>query len=309
MTRGESEEKLLSEHESLPKNVVIVETPEARFRIIYGFHDTAQKPEDIGSASAVALEVTGDYSDRDNAERVMKWAVGHEQYKLLVGRLQNEKKPIFLIDMSKGDVILLMQHFLPIAEIVAGYGLLASLAEDSIKERAPGEQKPLTRRTLLRKAAKGVAGAYFLSQLPFQGIFGIGREVDEESMKRSIDRFLVDLEEKTHPETTAILLTLRNDLMAQKLATIAEKLRQQSASARPEIGIVVGAAHVGIERSLQKSAAERKDLIQKLMMTPGLGEAQKRIATIARMDFDQDAGKWIATEISQDPHLAPLAQK
>lgn len=88
------------------------------------------------------------------------------------------------------------------------------------------------------------------------------------------------------------------------METIAK--RHLSSSHKPEIALVVGSAHSGIETALQKEAKERKRIISTLFKVPGMGKAKKHIASIARFDFNNDKKKWEVTEIFKDPNLVLL---
>lgn len=99
-------------------------------------------------------------------------------------------------------------------------------------------------------------------------------------------------------------LRLRDYLFAQKLKTIAERLETQKR--KPEIAIVIGAGHTGIEEALKKSNEERVKLIDNRSDDPDLREAREKIATIARFDFNEKEGKWELTDRFKDPHLAKI---
>lgn len=290
------------DRKELPPNVVIIERPEARYRIIYGRHDTGQKVEDVGNADALVLEyVSRDYSTGDKAEKTFNALTSSKQYLNLVNHLQQRRKPVFLADMNSIYITSLLNGLKALEPIIGLY-LISKLAI-GIKRQA------INRRNFIRTGgARAIAALWFLSDMP--GLILSASQVqttkDEHSASRAVNRFLTDLEERIHPETEAIVMTLRNHLFAQKLKTIADMMSSHT-EGKPEVGIVIGARHTGIEAALQKEDQERVELINRLLHLPGLEETRAKIATIARMDFDEDQHVWVAS-IFKDPHLAPLEQ-
>lgn len=129
---------------------------------------------------------------------------------------------------------------------------------------------------------------------------------DEKSARRAVNRFLNDLNERVHPETNAIIVTLRNHLFAQKAETIVKTLSPEIKNRKPEAAITLGARHYGIERALKEEDKERVWLIDKLLSVPGLKKTREKIATIARFDFNKEKDKWELTERFKDPHLAKI---
>lgn len=286
--------------ERIPKNVVIIERPEARYRIIYGLHETPQKAEDVGNADALVLEWgVGDYSTGNQAEKTFLQMASYKQYQHLIGRLEKREKPIFLADVSDITIHNLLVTFLRGAESITGFMFIGNLAIGLNKQG-------VTRREFLKSGAKGIAALYFLSNIPL-GVYKAfqSEDINEFDASQAVSRFLNDLDERMHPETNAILLTLRNHLFAQKLKTIANTMTSYTRG-KPEVGIVIGARHTGIEAALQKEDKGRVELVDRLLHIPGLGGIREKIATIARMDFDKDKGRWVVTAITKDPHLAPL---
>lgn len=73
---------------------------------------------------------------------------------------------------------------------------------------------------------------------------------------------------------------------------------------KPEIAVAIGGGHIGIERSFSKEQKERITLIRKLLQFPGLGDERKKIAAIARIDYENDEN--MRVKIFRDTDLAPL---
>lgn len=286
----------------LPKNVVIVETTEARMRIIYGKHDTVQPSADLGQADLVVLETGSyDYSNRASAIRLMNMVESDIQYPEVLEKAEAERKPVYFIDIASADFIPILSNFLAVAEAGAAIFLLANLAQKDL----PREQ--VSRRDFFKKTGKGVGAAWLFSQsAEMVNRIIMDRKTDETSAKRIIQRVVTDLNEMAHPETHALLLTLRNYLWAQKLKTIAADTLV--VDRKPEIAMVVGALHHGLESALQKDDEQRTRLIDTLLSVPGLEEARRKVANIARLDFDASSKQWEA-RIFKDPVLAGLEHK
>ena len=165
----------------------------------------------------------------------------------------------------------------------------------------------MNRRDFLKLLSKSLLAVYFAPQLAEDLILFLSLPdkamLNEEAVRRKIHRFLIKLNEKIHPETNMILITLRNIIMAQKLITIAQDINKEI-SKKPEIGVVVGASHIGIEEALNLDEKERNEIIEKIMnFAKGV---KKNIATIARFDYDSKTERWELTKFYKDPFLASL---
>lgn len=302
-------EEKFEEKEKLPPNVVMVETPEAKFRIAYGTHSTEQKPEELGKPDALMLESLGliDYTSSKKLveEEFDKKVRESIQYRKIIKRAEEKEKPIFLGDITEWESAALLQFGLQFLEPMIGVLLLGSLLRSWVKEKLTNlPKKKLTRREFLKKS---ISALYFLSDLPGGVIRYLFEEegiLDEKSASRAVERFLWDLNEKIHPETKAIIVTLRNHLMAQKMKTISERLEIQNR--KPEVTTVVGAFHHGIEEALEEDDEERVKLVDKLLSVPGLEKTREKIATIARLDFNKEKDGWELTEQFKDPHLLKI---
>jgi len=331
-------EKLEGERKSLPENIVIVETPEARFRIAYAIHPIPQRPEEVKGVDGIVLETAvGRYSTKEEAEKTFYenvFVVGRKQYSHIVEEAAKEGKPLFLADVSLDLNRLLLMESLRYHEINASLLLLALLVGDALltsrkasrrfwryerefkKLKSEEErreflkkilgEKPITRRDFLRWSIEGILALYFSTQA-LEKIYAqlTAPHVDESSKARRIFRIIEALNEKIHPETHLIIITLRNIILAQKLHTIAEELSEEIRRI-PEVAIAVGASHIGIEEALKKTNEERKRIIERILGFPGIEKLAgkiEEISTIARFDFDRNSGRWKLTKIFQDPIL------
>lgn len=288
------------------KNIKIIETDEARFRIIYGRHYEVQQPEDLGSAEVLAIEFSdpeNDYVSPRNAEKLMVRAKEYKQYKLIVEKAQQESKPIFFVDNPTVNPWTdILEFECTVLEALAGCSLFYFFAKDIVETK----RKKISRREFFKMSIKGMAGAYLINPF-FTYMLGAIDTMGDSSCGAAA-RFLFNFNERFHPETGFAVLILRNHLMAQKLTTIAKSISDFKGE-KPEIGIVVGAYHVGIEKALRKSNEERIKSIDRILHFPGLKEAREKIAFIARLDFNKEQNKWVATEIFKDSYLATIENR
>jgi hypothetical protein len=288
----------------LPSNIVILETPEGIFRIAYGMHEIPQNPEDVKGVDAIMLESSFLKYYLQPEEAIKEFLIFTKesiQYKYLIKKASEAGQPIYLTDLDPRPEWYGLSVSLHITEIISAIGLDLYLLFlfRSIKS------KEITRRDFLKLLFLALLAAYFGTQLGESLTYPIKGNVDESTLTRSINRILIKLNESIHPEINIVMLTLRNLIMAQKLTTIAEKLRQKTGK-KPEIAVVVGGAHIGIEYALKMSKEERMKIIKRILSIPVLKELRKGIATIARFDYNQTTGQWELTEFYKDPNLLEL---
>jgi pheromone shutdown protein TraB len=294
----------------LPPNVVIVELPEGRFRIAYGVHRLPQNPKDVKGVNAIMLESGSlKYYPEKEAEKAFDALRSFIQYRNIIGEAAAARQPIYLTDIDTGAVrSLLTLRLLPLAEgISAAVLILRSLFE--LGHKILKTSKTMTRRDFLKLLGTSSLAAYFGTQLGEQlGEYLTGSTkggLDEKTAIRKIYRFLIKLNEMVHPETHLVILTLRNLIMAQKLITIARDLRSEIGR-KPEIGVVVGGAHIGIEGALKLTTKERMNTLRKILSIPGLKDLRENVAAIARFDYDPQTGEWWLTKFYKDPSLLNL---
>lgn len=282
--------------EKLPANVVEIERPEAIYRIVYGYHNREQSAKDIDGLDVLILETgDSDYSNCEAASNLLEACKKDVLYKSVVKKAEDEKMPIFFADLSNAEVKTILHDRIKNLEVTVGavtaLVLLASLI--SSKEK-------ISRREFFEKSFFALGSAYLSSHTFLDNIYQISRDsmLDEKTASRHIARILGDLQEKIHPETESLIITLRNQLMAQKMITITKMLDLQDSKIK--VGIVVGARHHGIEKALQIKDAKRIKIINDLLNAPELEKARKTASIIARMDFSEKSGKWITTGIYHD---------
>ncbi len=229
-----------------------------------------------------------------------------EIYPKIFERLKEKRKPIFFADLTKAKTAEILRLVLGTIESGVGYALLGALAHEAAKNKST---QPMSRRDFLKKAGIGVAGAYFATH-SIRNILAehSGDPLDQKSKTAMVNRVMTSLNEEIHPEIDGILITLRNYLVAQKMTTIARILKVDS-DRKPEVAAIFGAGHFGLEKALSVGDEKRAEMIDKLLISNGLENVRKEIATIARLDFDEIKNDWAVTEIFKDPVLAPLEKK
>jgi hypothetical protein len=286
-----------------PPNVVIVETPEGIFRIAYGRHDVPQNPEDVKGVDAIMLEsgMLQYYLNQEEAIREFPLLYESVQYKNLIKEAAKAKQPIYLTDLDPRMENAILAFLLQTAEGMGAIGLDLWLLY-LLGLKVITKSKKITRRDFLKLL---LLAGYFGTQLGESFTYPIEGNIEEDTLTSKINRFLINLNEKIHPETHMVILTLRNLIMAQKLTTIAKEL-QQKIGKKPEIGIVVGARHIGIEDALKMSKKERMEIIKRILNIPALEKLREGIATIARFDYKHEKGQWELTEFYKDPNLLEL---
>src|ERR1051326_6879612 len=144
-----------------------------------------------------------------------------------------------------------------------------------------------------RDFLKFAAGAYLASPI-VENLMRIGQKPKnpEHSTMSKATNTLGQLNESIHPETQAIITTLRNHLMAQKWKTVMYITAAELKGKKPEVAQVVGGDHANITVSLDKNETERAEVIRKLLSLPGREEDRKKIATIARADYIKEKDEW-----------------
>ncbi len=279
--------------EVLPGNVVVIERPEARYRIVYGAHDKVQKASDIGNPDLVISEGTMD-----------GWVKGPmaslEQNLEIESWLKDQKKPYYIVDATHDEAKISLVKILGGMETSAGLLLLASLARDFIKKKKPKPDDKLTRRQMLTRTAKGLGAGYLLSQTPL----GVRAAMGSTSLT-SVEKFLQDLNENIHPETNEIVFTFRNYLAAHKAVTLAKTLGSKGIQ-HPQISLVYGAGHSGLEKALTRTSEDRLAYLESILNKQGMEKIRREVSKIARVDFNERENRWEITSILSDPSLAPL---
>ncbi len=298
--------------EELPPNVVVVETPEAKFRIGYnGPHFLFEYGDnlvgDLEKVDALILELMGfDYTlPKDVVEENFKKIKENEllisQYGKIIKKAEELGKPIFLGDITKVVSESLLTEGMQILEPIAGMALIASLIKDM------SENKKMTRREFMLKA---FGGSYALSKISndtVEILYGFYKRglPDEQSPVRKTTRFFDEVNDAIHPETrNKITIKLRNLLYAQKMKEVARKFKIKGR--KTEVAVAIGSDHHEIEKDFLKEDEEIVKQISQLLSNPKLKDVREKIATIARFDFSEKENKWELTDRFKDPYLAKI---
>lgn len=280
------------------KNVVETNTENARYRIIYGIHQIETDPKTIENTDGVILELMGDYSTPEKGRKSLDFLV-HKvaQYRKIIRACQETRKPIFLTDLSKDTrmrydkEVLLKEVVAPTAELLVGMALAGWVAKDV------WDKSKMTRRDFLKTGAKALAGMYLATPQASLELLDFTQEPDEETLRRKAAKVVTNFSRSIHPELAGITVNCRNLLFAQKSEAVA-KIMKSERKERPNLGIIVGAVHFGVENTLKMKEGER---IAKLKEY--LGDSIERESVIARIDFTGEGNNVVKVSILEDATL------
>ncbi len=272
------------QQEPVPENVAELETENAHYDIIYDVHGVGEVKEDaFRNSDAIIFEGIG------GVDFPGAYVEKEPSFREVILHAIKEKKPVYFVDLSFGlhqelglDEEKLLTHFtLPILEGLAGLVFTVSAVTDVLKRNPE-----MSRRSFLKFLGKGAAGAY-LSLPALREVTGYvstdfaEKPPDESDPVRQAHKLLRKVSDATHPEDRTVLIHTRNDLMAQKSETIARALRAELGN-KPNLGIMVGANHSGIENVLQDDERER---VERLIDDLGKDLVYERYIT--RIDFEE----------------------
>lgn len=291
----------IRENEGLPNNITTVETANGIFRIIYGIHIFTENKASIQGVHGLVLESAVDnHTTATQAERMINGEYGYKtgiQYKEIIKHCEEENIPIFFADLTSSTLPIEISFLIGTTEKFTALRIIYSRLFQIMRDKTM-----LTRKDFLKFAV----GAFFSTSL-FSAMTGVSAIIAGNGKSSQFNKLIESFDEKIHPETKRIALTLRNYLFAQKLYTIARKMKALGQNnQKPTIAISIGGRHHGIEDALRKTDYERVASINHWLKFPGLKKARSEIATIARLDFSKEENRWEATEIFKDPSLATI---
>ncbi|MBP9686288.1 MAG: hypothetical protein KBD66_00630 [Candidatus Doudnabacteria bacterium] len=233
--------------------VTTIETPAALYVVVYAQHTTPDKPESIpDNADGVFLEyprnwtaITDGYAHFQN----------DKQYGGLLKSLKQRGVPIYFADADVNVSIVLPVEFGAIVgETVLGLKLFKELSKGKEEVDKTNLDK-IGRRAFLKKTGLAAMGAYLT--VPAASL--VTRIISHETkLGHGVSSEMVKKTHQVHPESLAILTSLRNAVIAFKEQVVAEAVGN-----RPTLGTVIGSLHVGIEDSFQSSQNEKLDYIRK----------------------------------------------
>lgn len=309
-----------SEKEKLPENVKIIERPEARYRIIYEHHGYQHSPEEIGRPDLLVVErfaLGGSYENKDEIEartadfweETAKKPGGKPQGVISEAEkhLIRNKTPLYFIDVGdpEGFLFSAVKDSLEIKglENIVAAGALGYVGVKVAKDKIKGKAS-MTRRDFLKLSGAGVMAAFTGTEL-LDSLITEYRALGKHYQKNAAERKLQHLREKIHPETTFIMITFRNLLWAEKLQTIAKHYEIMH-HRKPEIALMLGAFHSGIENALAEAPEKRLAVIKRFLETFVKKRGLLAITDIAKTEFSDKEKRWIATEIFKDPKLEKI---
>lgn len=261
---------------------VRIESAGMTYTVMYGRHDTPQEHPPLENLGGIVLEGVGDRTSSTVSEAGMQ----DVQYRALAEEAKRLGKPIFLPDLAYDPNLARwseerkeeMEKLLGIALLlpaVAGAGV------------AVADKKHPTRRAV-------AGGGAILSLGAAIGV--LGKAAVEGGTRRAPSR-----------EDSERLVNLKNELIAQKSQTIAEKVG--------EVGIVIGIGHTGIEESLQARPSQRVQDVARALhdveRAHGMDVAERmrsQISLITRLDYDEAQGGW-RVSVMEDESLAKLKSR
>ncbi len=292
MQYNEDREYLKNHPVNLPEkrdNVSSLETTNAKYRLIYSVHTRQNNPEDVAGSDAIVLEVRFDYHDTKKSERTIFDEVDlFQQYGEVIKYAAQHSIPIFFVDLSlnvrdkRKNVGI--EHFLkkvmaPYVGVGIGYKIFKSLVKDL-------KQEHLTRRSFLKILGKTLGAAY-LGTPAVETVSGIvstnfaQNEPDENSLSRKFSKTVSEINENIHPELKSLKLEGRNFLIAEKSELIAVDLSKKIGS-KPKVSIIIGAAHVGIEKALKMTESDRAEQLKKYLTVDEIENEE----TVTQISFE-----------------------
>lgn len=278
-------------------NIAHIQKPGKTYTVLYGFHIVSQNPKEIPENTQAIFLETGMFRWAADPVKSLYDLREHVQYKRLFERIEKERIPVIFGDpkYKQSDALLLLaDNAFTAMGWMAGVKLLQSARRTLRGEEGDegNKRNGVGKATLLT-----LAGAWML--LPFasstvqlfSSITGVGLEQSAELKK---------LSHKLHPEAELLYLTLRNTVIAEKEDFLANVLDGRNT----HMTTVLGAGHVGIEDSLQKSSEERIQYLRHLQPLLKKIAIPEYFYQIAKMEF---TGKeWKVGEILEVPALKQL---
>lgn len=247
--------------------------------------------EALDGADALILELISNYESMEQAEDTFSFLNGTEQYKELIEKAIEKKIPICVVDLSEdtlnslakaGDgskVTELANHGKKLTyEAVGGLALFLSIFSNI------QAKEPMNRRDFLKASFKMAAAAYLGAPMLETSLLeksADGKNINEGALDRQAAKTLGKINAAIHPELGTATIRGRNLLMAQKAEFLSEMLKQDL-ERKPEVAMVIGAAHYGIESDLEKPAAERMEKLKGYF-----GNKCKNEGVIARFDVSR----------------------
>lgn len=287
-------------------NVAKMESVNARYHINYDDHRTDINPNILDDCDGLVMEMRGNYDDPKETQEWIEHFSHSKQFARVIMDAAKNKKPIYFVDLIESKKV---DNFskererkeltIPFIEMMMGSALGVHL----IYKDLAGDKK-MTRREFLKSGLQAIAATYLETPFIQQTAWDIATKhgtalTDEKSTSRKVEKILNRINNDIHPELRTIIVDARNDLMAQKTETIA-KILSKKLKKKPELAIIIGARHSGIEQSLTDKEEDRVKRLRR-----DFGEELSKNASVAEIDFAKGEGNTIyfKIEILKDPAL------
>lgn len=252
-------------------DIVTIKAPEATYTVIYGIHFRGQNTKTIPENLDYMFLETGGFSWYENPLQCIEDLKNHIQYNPVFRMLEERNISVIFADLKYkfNDIFLLLaDNVLTAAQWAIGMRILKNLLKGINEKKKHKISDYITH--------VGVAGWLLL---PFAAnmlrlgstVFGIGQ-----NKTSAFKRFA----HKAHPETDILYLNIRNAVIAEKIKYLAEKLGNH-----PNIGIILGAGHVGIEDMLLQNSEKRIQFLTRWKTILKNLVKEKYVYTITNVSF------------------------
>jgi len=263
-----------------------INKPEGKYTIIYDAHDDKARYEVPGEFDGVFLE-SGviNYVDPVEAEAYLNREDGDWQKILL--KAQNKGAPVYFDDLTLTVGSVITPVVGAAVEALVGVGVTLKSLMDVKMSR--------------RQFVKGLgllAGLWFLS--PVIGTLATYIPRDIEQVKAA-EAGMMRVNEAVHPEVFKYLLTFRHMVAGYKQEWLMREI-----GGKPHMVSVWGRAHIGYERVIEMTLAEKKHHIERQIDLARERQVMmlESVYKIAECRFSN--GKWQVEEMIDVPELKDL---
>lgn len=280
-----TENRRLKPESELAPNIVRVETEDGIFDVVYSLHISENQFEDIAHTDGVILEGVNSFNTQRDESEIPKLFDIH-QYKKMFLKTMEAKKPVFLVDAIEFD-----GHYIDITlKLLEG-----ALGIELFAQISSSKNAKMNRRKFLSTSVKALVGTWLC--LPALDSINIlvppYQPLDESSRRRRLDRLLQKKVSSTHPESGRYILDARNYLIAQKSIAVARNMKIDT---KPNLAVVIGAAHFEIEEALRMPENERIQQLKRI-----LGDIFNKQGIIAQVTPSSEEENGIQITFYEDP--------
>lgn len=306
-----------STKENLPDNVVTVEAPEARYRIVYEFHQHRRKHEKraFEGVDAVGIEAVDRFDEQTpfltgvDPVRVPEgvppgFTEGRQEY---LPYLAEQNVPLYFFDIYNGKAY---TQIMELTEHIRGAEVTATAiagAYAALKGVQMVKKPRLNRRDFLKLGAAAAVVA--------KGGLAVQRTEwpDDNKQMSGMERTVRHAQEMLSPELNAIQFTLRNALWAYKMKSVIAFQSTARIQRKPDIAAIVGAAHIGLEDMLKQDPEALLEVISNVMTALkratqilGIERPAIDITKTARYEIDHDRNSWKLADMHVSDRLAAI---